>query len=174
MGASRRPPKNKEPWQLAENQGSRPGRPSHILLAQTGAARSGSILTRFVCVVEGKLRNDERRWLPDDARVRYAAGWSRCGHIGADVRPGRRTSTSGRSGPRPASFLTKPVMTSHCGCGGLREKMIAGSVSRFLEGRAGSSQALGERRSSPSTVWSLVVERYGWGIVHNVANCAEV
>jgi len=36
-------------------------------LAQTGAARSGSILTRFVCVVEGKLRNDERRWLLDDA-----------------------------------------------------------------------------------------------------------
>jgi len=70
MGASRRPPKNKEPWQLAENQGSRPGRPSHILLAQTGAARSGSILTCFVCVVEGKLRNDERRWLPDDAPLR--------------------------------------------------------------------------------------------------------
>jgi hypothetical protein len=26
-------------------------------------------------------------WLPDEAPVRFVAGWSRCGYIGADVRP---------------------------------------------------------------------------------------
>jgi hypothetical protein len=26
-------------------------------------------------------------WLPDEAPVRFVGGWSRCGHIGADVKP---------------------------------------------------------------------------------------